>query len=230
MVVACSIRERKNTASGGGAINAPAGVTTPDASTSPGETDAPESPVTESIQRLIREDAFRQKPRLDKSTEFGIREFAIEGLSESLGIRIFHADYLGPDGVPFNECIFIYHHGQAHPFACAFGGYGLMSGVVVDATLYYTYSWGSGIHRSHVGQLRVAGGQLVIHESEPFQFRDVFVRGSGGQVAVEVRRYKSFNSWDNAAGLGTVVLESKDGLYIVGLGKPIPPSSTEGVR
>lgn len=40
------------------------------------------------------------------------------------------------------------YEGESYPLGTGFGGYGLVDSIVMDGKLYYTYSWGSGLHRS----------------------------------------------------------------------------------
>ena len=103
--------------------------------------------TSKTIEPKIREYAFHQKPSLKPETRFEIEEFEVPGLKSALPIQLFFAKYLTPDGQRFSEMIFAYHDGKLTPFGSAFGGFGLMSAVVEKEILYYTYSWGSGIHR-----------------------------------------------------------------------------------
>ena len=96
----------------------------------------------------------------------------------------------------------IYKDGALTTFGNSFGGYGLMSATMDEDMLFYTYSWGSGIHRSHVGALSIMGDQIQILETVGFVNEDLFVRNMGGQSIIEVGDYLGFNSWEKSGVLG----------------------------
>lgn len=147
-----------------------------------------------SLQDRVWAAARLESPELNPDTAFAIEEYPIEGLQEALGLRILQVHFL-VDGERFKERVYADHDGQLIPFTTTFGGFGLMSAVVADDTLHYTYSWGSGIHRSHVGEMRVVDGQIQIQESDGHVHCDLFVRLEDGNVVVEEGDFHAFNDY-----------------------------------
>src|SRR5262245_9305425 len=150
----------------------------------------PASPAE--LKTLVKNYAFQNQPKLRADTQFAIEEYAIAGL-KALDVQILLARYLAPEGSQFNEALLIYHNGKLTPFANAFGGHGLMSAVVSGGKLYYSYSFGSGRHRSHLAQLSIVGGKLVFAESGPLLDQDCFVKQDGARLRLEKGEFKKFN-------------------------------------
>ena len=181
---------------------------------------------TDSIGKLIKEYSLAVNPNMNPDFNLTITEYDVDGLWDSLNIQIVNAVYRSLDGTWFNEGEFICFNGTVRPFACAFGGYGLMSGVVQNKTFYYTYSWGSGIHRSHVGCLFFYQNTLVIIETGGMMNFDLFVAKSiSDSLYVYKGRYLSFNSWTaNSTPPWRVLLENNSGLVVFdSTGKEVKP-------
>lgn len=167
---------------------------------------APLVPAAEApadLTALVKEFAFRDKPKLARDTEFKIEPYPIEGI-RALDLQIVLARYLAPDGSEFNSALFVVHAGKLTPFAETLGGSGLMSAVVSGKKLYYTYSWGSGIHRSHLGQLFVTGGKLTFVESGALVDKDCFVKQDGPTLRLEKGDFHTFNTWKPGQKLGDI--------------------------
>ena len=157
---------------------------------------------SDSLEALARERAFKAKPELNPETEFQIYEFEIDGLWDEMGIQLISAAYL-VDGQQFNEALYIARDGSLSPFASTFGGFGFMSAVLSGGDVYYSYSWGSGIHRSCMGRIALdEKGKLQITETEEFLFTDLFLRSVDGGVRVETGGYDAFNSWQEGQPVG----------------------------
>ena len=77
-----------------------------------------------------------------------------------------------------------------------------MSAVMVGDELYYTFSWGSGIHRSQIGRLSADGAGLTINESGGYEDVDLFVHKADNRVQVEEGRFIDFNSWESGRTFG----------------------------
>ena len=150
----------------------------------------------ENLAPFVRERAFRDQPELNPETVFKIKEYDVENLWEALKIQLLLVRYKSPQGESFNERLLACHDRKLTPFACASGGHGLMSAVMVGDELYYTFSWGSGIHRSQIGRLSADGAGLTINESGGYEDVDLFVRKDGDGIRVEAGRFVSFNSWE----------------------------------
>jgi len=136
----------------------------------------------DSIATLIREYSSLQNPDLNPDCQLSVTEYAVQGLWDSLGVQIVKARYLGEDSTQFNEHEFICLNGAVRPFASTFGGYGLMSGLVFRKVFYYTFSWGSGIHRSHAGCFFLDHDSLVIVQSGGYFWMDLFVSKTAGET------------------------------------------------
>jgi hypothetical protein len=151
----------------------------------PSVVQAEEAPTTQRVEQLVQKYAFETTSKLNPQTRFRIRPLEVNDLWEQLELQAFNVDFLGPDGTAFNETSILYHEGKVSHLATSFGGYGLMSGLVHNGAFYFTYSWGSGVHRSHVVKLQIADGKLKRWESGGFMDLDLLVAaGPGGTVQV----------------------------------------------
>jgi hypothetical protein len=128
-----------------------------------------------------------------------LHEYSVPKLRETLEAGLFLAELSSSEnGAPFNQLLFLYRNGRILPLGATFGGHGLMSAVVVDGELYCTYSWGSGLRRSHVARITPSGDRLLVRESRGFPSVDLFVRLAGGRLLVEEGAYRSFNASSGA--------------------------------
>ncbi|MBN1307561.1 MAG: hypothetical protein JXA18_06570 [Chitinispirillaceae bacterium] len=174
----------------------------------------------DSIAGLIREYVLIEKPSMNPSFQVVATEYVIDDLFDSLGIQIVHAEYVSSDGDPFDNGEYIYYHGSVYPFAASFGGLGLLSGLVIEGKLFYTYSFGSGIKRSHIGVLFFNEDTLVIRESGGFKFNlmDLFIAEcTSGVICIYLGRkesYYSFNSWTDSVELGWQIAIEESGLVV----------------
>ncbi|GBF73825.1 hypothetical protein PA598K_02147 [Paenibacillus sp. 598K] len=88
-------------------------------------------------------------------TPYNITSTAIREASD---YRIFKYDV--------SSASFLLHGGAAHPLEPWLGGFGVTSMALADLNgdgqqeFYYTYSWGSGMHRSQIGYYDPATGQM----------------------------------------------------------------------
>jgi hypothetical protein len=116
----------------------------------------------------------------------------------------------------------MYNGGKISVLAPAVGGHGLMSGVMHNGEFYYTYSWGSGIHRSHVAKLRLEKGEMKSWESGGFQDIDLFVTADSGRgVRINSGKFKDFNKCESDKRFGTLsVLNSRE-IQIVGTNREV---------
>ncbi len=148
-------------------------------------------------QSIIRTYTAKTSPELSPDYQLEIAEYKIDDLWATLQIQLYKVKYLSEDGASFRDGEFLYHEGSLMPFCKSFGGAGLMSGLVQDSALYYTYSFGSGIHRAHAGRVFIHQGQLTIAESGGYML-DLFAtpcEESG--VCLTSGTYTSFNTWSN---------------------------------
>ena len=150
----------------------------------------------DSVSSLIRSYSLSTIPNLNPDFQLTVTEYDVKDLYDSLGVQVFYADFLSQDGTWFRSGGYLYRNGTVTLFSDSFGGWGLMSGVVVKRTFYYTYSWGSGIHRSHVGCIFLNGDSLVFLDTGGFMNVDLFVSNcASDSICVYTGAYKSFNSW-----------------------------------
>lgn len=83
-------------------------------------------------------------------------------ISDNYAFRIFKFDK--------SCCSFLLYEDEVYPLGEWFGGYGVTSFAVADLNgdgafeLYFTYSWGSGIHRSQVGCFDTATKETTIFD------------------------------------------------------------------
>ncbi len=146
------------------------------------------------IEGLIREHVFRESPKLNPQTRLLIDEFDVSGLEETLGIRLFLVGLATDGGERFDEKLLLVNGNLIRQFGATFGGSGLMSAVVSGKSLYYSYSFGSGVHRSHVGRMTVKDGDVVLVETDSHP-DDLFVRVENGRIRLETGSFERFNSW-----------------------------------
>jgi hypothetical protein len=186
-------------------------------------TDTEQKTTVEELAPLVREYAFRENPKLNPQTQFKIEEHEVHGLWHALRVRLFLARYLSDAGEQFNESLLFYHDGKVTPFASAFGGYGLMSAVVMDGNLYYTYSFGSGIHRSHIGRLSMDARDIRIIVSGGYSATDLFVRNVDGRIRVESGKFTGFNSWKAERQVGWLKAKESSLAIVDATGAEVPP-------
>ena len=108
----------------------------------------------ETAKFLIGQHILKSKPNINPDISFTLEEISCDGLYEKMGIQVFKI----PCDSDFNPCeSYIINNGKVSYLCTGFGGFGLQSLCVADLDangsyeLVYTYSWGSGIHRSLIG-------------------------------------------------------------------------------
>jgi hypothetical protein len=97
-------------------------------------------------------------------------------------------DYSGYSVFKFDtSCAsFLLYEGEVYPLGEWFGGFGVTSMEIWDSNgdgideLYYTYSWGSGIHRSHAAYFDPAAKKTTAFDYVNMDGDMVFAPGSGG--------------------------------------------------
>jgi len=71
--------------------------------------------------------------------------------------------------------------------------------------LYYTYSFGSGRHRSHLAQLSIVESKLIFTESGPLMDQDCFVKQDGARLRLEKGKFKKLNVWKAEENIGEII-------------------------
>ncbi len=181
---------------------------------------------------LVRDYAFQQDPKLNPPAQFDLKEIDVPGLWNTLHIQLFLARYLAPDGTQFNERLLIYCDGQVTPFGNSLGGHGLVSAVVVDDSLYYTDSYGSGREFSQIGRVSLDGRKIRIVESAVYDITavpgaDLFVKEVNGRIQVEVGKFVAFNSWKEGRQVGWVTSEGSSLRIVDAKGAEVPNEEIE---
>lgn len=105
-------------------------------------------------QTLIRAALLAEDPDLDPEVAFTLEERTTDELWQRMGAQIF---LVGGSLAEFRSAeTHLIIDKQVHRLGMAFGGYGVTSMAVADLDqdqqpeLFYTYSWGSGLHRAHL--------------------------------------------------------------------------------
>lgn len=86
---------------------------------------------------------------------------------------------------------FILYDGESYSVGTCFGGYGITSMALADLNkdgtyeLYYTFSWGSGLHRSHVGYFEPINKEIHVFEDDVLLESDMILTiNSSGDLCV----------------------------------------------
>lgn len=178
---------------------------------------AEDAPRAEQVEHLVRDFALASSPNLNTNTVFQIRKLEVSGLWESMRLEVFDVAYTAKDVEWFYGFVGLCSRGKVSVLAPNLGGYGLMSGLMHNGEFYYTYSWGSGVHRSHVAKLHLVHGELEAWDSGGFQDKDLFVTASpDGKVHVISGEFKRFNHWEGGTDIGFVGITNSSALQIVG--------------
>lgn len=76
---------------------------------------------------------------------------------------------------------FILYDGEIYSIGTCFGGFGITSMALADLDkdetyeLYYTFSWGSGLHRSHVGYFEPINKEIHVFEDDALLNSDMIL-------------------------------------------------------
>lgn len=114
------------------------------------------TPSSRGVDDFLRQHNNDYPPEYDSSTCYNVTP---ENISEQYGINIYKFDMSC-------ESLLLYEN-QVYPLGTWFGGLGVTSFAVTDLNkdgafeLYFTYSWGSGISRSHIGFFDSADNKIV---------------------------------------------------------------------
>lgn len=85
---------------------------------------------------------------------------------------------------------FIMYDGKVYSIGSCFGGYGITSMALADLDkndeyeLYYTFSWGSGLHRSQVGYFEPISKETHIFEYASFDSEMILTVNESGDLCV----------------------------------------------
>jgi hypothetical protein len=158
------------------------------------------------LEALVRKELGTIAPGLAPDVGFRVEEHRVDGLWEGLHVQLLTVRFLAGDGTVFRDAALALHRGLLTPCAVTSGGHGLMSAVVWNGQCYYSYSWGSGIHRSHLGRIAVTRGTLTRLDSVGYPHLDLFVRIAATGPRVERGGFERFNVWHGGEPVGTVAV------------------------
>ncbi len=198
----------------GAASNAPSVSTTATAQRS----ELPQHQSLDELRRRVREAIFASTPTMNPEAVFPIRELTTDAVWEQLGAQLVQVT----EG-PRQYQGFVIRGSRVERIGVAVGGFGLVSFCVADISgdgqpdLAYSFSWGSGIHRSRVAYADLTGATLVEHVAPEacFQMSDMAV-GNAADGGVEVML--------NDAVIGRLVATSADPGVRLELTEGVAPS------
>ena len=190
----------------------------------------PERISISEAQALVREELLT----LDPEVEFTLEDVTTDEIWNEMGTQVY---VLG--GLSSAETYIIVDE-QVDRLGMAFGGYGVTSMCITDLDrdgepeLAYTYSWGSGLHRSHVAV-------YLPHRTEPYNIDADLVYFDGDLFLERVDDHTVFlkaghydwrlDDFVAEATLGGLVLKEMDGQtqLVVELEDHIPPDILERI-
>jgi len=197
-----------------------------------GKAPAPEvEPVRLSVEEartLIREELLEEEPDLD--LEITLEERTPDDLWQRMGAQLFLS------GGPFAEVrsaeTYAVADGQVDRLGIAFGGHGVTSTEIADLNqdgepeLLYTYSWGSGLHRSHVAvYMPRHPDERTIDADLVYLNGDMLLEKVDDQTVFVKAGYGYGDDFVVAATLGPLRLEDQGGqvALVVDLEEELPP-------
>lgn len=162
-----------------------------------------EEPVQTTINPYSNEniEVFQITPSMDGVDEFmkSFREkYGDDGkgncynvtpqeITDKYDMRIFKFDYDG-GGHLYGDGFLLYEN-EIYPLGISFGGWGLTSFAVADTDhngsneLYFTYSWGSGIHRSQLGYFDMQSKDIIYFDYE-YRDYDMILSDKNGMLSI----------------------------------------------
>jgi hypothetical protein len=166
----------------------------------------------EQAQPLIRDFILRNNPDIATLGTIQLQDLTPADVRSEMRVQIFKVS----DG-PKAYHSFIIGDGTVSDFCTGIGGHGLQSLCLCDLDgdgqreIAYTFSWGSGIHRTQIGvySKAVQPPQILVAWS---YCGDLFVspREDGG-ITVESGNYTAtVNSWNDAAPFGRLTMKKDD--------------------
>jgi len=168
------------------------------------------------IENLVVYAWQSQHPDFTDSSPIPLEELSMEGqLIDQLGVRVFRVE-----GGPLeNETFLVLGDGPVLRLGEAFGGQGVSSLALSDldgdgqSELYFSYSFGSGIHQSHLAVYAPAYNDLGTYKAQAYYLGDLSLfSDEPGQVGVRaVEADPETLTLKYLETLGTLSLEQVDG-------------------
>ena len=130
------------------------------------------------IEGIIADFLQEEHPDLAPDFEPVVQEMSMQGeVLKKLSARVFHIT----EGLFENETFLINANGKVIQMGTAVGGQGLSSMALSDldqdgrSELYFTYSFGSGVHQSHLGVYAPAYDPDKIYEADTYYLGDLML-------------------------------------------------------
>jgi hypothetical protein len=160
-----------------------------DASVTPVVEAAPVRVTSDEASRIVRTTVFEMQPSMNPEYQVALREITTDDVWERLRVQVFQIT----EGPPSYRT-YVVRDGRAEQIGEGFGGYGVVSMCAADLNgdgadeLVYSFSWGSGIHRSRLAYADLRQPALVQHVAEAacFRMEDMMVRPAADGSVVEV--------------------------------------------
>ena len=184
------------------------------------EAEKPKRLALAEAEKQVRAFIFADKPAMNPKAEFPVKELTTDEVWDKLGVQVFQVT----EGVQAHET-FVVAPGRVVRIGVGFGGRGVRSLCVAElngdgrSKLVYSFSWGSGTHRSQVGVYDLKAKeprQLIAGESYFSGVDDDLMveRQKDGTVAVKAAKRQ----------VGVVGLEGKDdktrAIIVIDVGLP----------
>lgn len=121
---------------------------------------------------------------------------------------------------------FLMYKGEVYELGTSFGGYGVVSMALADLNkdknyeLYFTFSWGSGIHQSQIGYFDPSTKEITIFNYTNLDYDMILTTNEKGELCVNETVFESdsFVDYTIKAGkyLGRIIWDDEIKLDIVG--------------
>jgi hypothetical protein len=151
--------------------------------------------------------AFRVNPNLNPLATFTAKELNVPGLWEALQGQLF-AGYWAVDTTSFQECSFLYRHCEVTVVVDGNIMFGqIVSGVVANGALYYSWQFGSGLYYSNIGKVAADGSALVQTVGPSYMLGSpppLVLEADATEVLVYRAMTDVFNVWSTKAPFGTL--------------------------
>ena len=195
--------------------------------------------VTEG-EKLIHGKILAETPDMNPAFRVSLKELTTEEIWKRLGIQIFKAAFFSGKE-RFRSEYYLIKDRKFIKTGESFGGFGIMSMCVSDLgrdgqpELLYTYSFGSGIHRSRVALYTIHNGTpRIIEWDSAYSQGDLFLKKIDDQdVIVEIGEYDyQKESYTPVVLFGKIFLEYVNGeaKLSVGLDKQLPEKERKKIH
>ena len=151
--------------------------------------------------------AFRVNPDLNPLATFTAEELNVPGLWEALQGQLFAGNW-AVDTTSFQECSFLYRHCEVTVVVDGKVMFGqIVSGVVANGALYYSWQFGSGLYYSNIGKVAADGSALVQTVGPSYMLGSpppLVLEADATEVLVYRAMTDVFNVWSTKALFGTL--------------------------